>query len=127
MHEVAHQLSFNCGLLNRDGDVSLWLAEGLATYCEATENGGWQGLGEPNTERLRVLWTLVKNPQQKRVPLRELIVSDAWRDANNGQMGLMGYAQSWALFKMLMDERPQQMKKYLERLTPGRLHRGVRR
>ena len=36
MHEVAHQLSFNCGLLNREGDVSFWLAEGLATYCEAS-------------------------------------------------------------------------------------------
>src|SRR5206468_2589596 len=33
MHEVAHQLSFNCGLLNRQGDTPLWLAEGLATYC----------------------------------------------------------------------------------------------
>src|SRR5262249_54358486 len=30
MHEVAHQLSFNGGLLNRDGDVGCWLAEGLA-------------------------------------------------------------------------------------------------
>src|SRR5205085_2520136 len=37
MHEVAHQLSFNCGLLNRQGDVAFWVAEGLATYCEATD------------------------------------------------------------------------------------------
>src|SRR5262249_44019053 len=32
MHEVAHQLSFNCGMLNREGDVPFWLAEGLACY-----------------------------------------------------------------------------------------------
>src|SRR5262249_45777967 len=45
MHEVAHQLSFNTGMLNRDGDVPVWLAEGLACYCEPTVNGAWQGLG----------------------------------------------------------------------------------
>src|SRR5262249_51444936 len=44
MHEVAHQLSFNCGLLNRKGDVSCWLAEGLACYCEPAINGAWQGI-----------------------------------------------------------------------------------
>src|SRR5262249_29214791 len=48
MHEAAHQLSFNTGLLNRHGDCPVWLAEGLATYCEATEQGSWQGIGAPN-------------------------------------------------------------------------------
>ena len=55
MHEVAHQLSFNCGLMNRDGDTPFWAAEGLATYCEATDNGAWQGIGEPNPERIMPL------------------------------------------------------------------------
>src|SRR5262249_46237317 len=52
MHEVAHQLSFNTGMLNREGDVALWLAEGLACYCESTDHETWQGIGEPNPERL---------------------------------------------------------------------------
>src|SRR5262249_30700544 len=34
MHEVAHQLSFNAGLLSRTGDTPAWLVEGLAVYCE---------------------------------------------------------------------------------------------
>ena len=25
MHEAAHQLSFNCGVLNRQGDLAIWL------------------------------------------------------------------------------------------------------
>src|SRR5262249_8001673 len=55
MHEVAHQLSFNCGLLNRAGDTPAWLAEGLAVYCEATVQGSWQGIGEHNPQRARAL------------------------------------------------------------------------
>src|SRR5262249_14880542 len=55
MHEVSHHLSFNCGLLNREGDVPAWLAEGLACYCEATRGGAWQGIGEVSDTRLRTL------------------------------------------------------------------------
>jgi hypothetical protein len=110
MHEVAHQLSFNSGMLNREGDVSVWLAEGLATYCEATDNGAWQGPGEPNPERLMTL----AMAQGKRIPLEDLVGNDAWlRENIGGNRALLGYAQSWALFRMLMQERPQQMRSYL--------------
>ena len=75
MHEVAHHLSFNCGLLNRNGDVPYWLGEGLACYCEATEHGVWQGIGESNSERLQVL-AAVDAGQLKRIALRDLIETD---------------------------------------------------
>jgi hypothetical protein len=109
MHEVAHQLSYNCGLLNRQANVPCWVAEGLACYCEATSNGAWQGIGEPNPERLR---TLAGRGRLYR--LEELISSDDWlRKNRNGDQVLMGYAQSWALFHMLMKERPGAMRRYL--------------
>jgi hypothetical protein len=113
MHEVAHQLSFNGGLLNRHGDVPLWLAEGLACYCEATDNGGWQGVGEPNP--MRANW--LAGPPSGRgsfIPLTELVSSDDWlRKSPNVQQVLLGYAQSWALFHMLIEERPKALRKYL--------------
>ena len=56
MHEVAHQLSYNGGLLNREGDAGLWLVEGMACYCEATRNGEWLGIGEPNPHCARAHW-----------------------------------------------------------------------
>jgi hypothetical protein len=108
MHEVAHQLSFNSGMLNRDGDVAAWLAEGLACYCESTDNGAWQGIGEPNSERLHAL----AGSQGHRIPLRDLITSDEWLH-KDFQTVLVGYAQSWALFRMLMEERPQALRSYL--------------
>ena len=111
MHEAAHQLSFNCGLLNRQGDVAIWLAEGLACYCEATESGEWQAIGAPNSGRIRDL----ARAQNKFMPLQVLINED-WR---SGRV-LLGYSQSWALFRMLLQERPQAMKAYLAQIRARR-------
>jgi hypothetical protein len=115
MHETGHLLAFNTGLHNRLGDVPVWLAEGLACYCEPVDHGTWKGIGEPNDERLQTLVQVVKGGQ-KLIPLRDLVSGDAW--AGNGQATgpnlLMGYAQSWALFKLLMEERPKALRAYLK-------------
>jgi hypothetical protein len=120
MHEVAHQLSFNGGLLRRDGDVPVWLAEGLACYCEATDNGSWQGIGEANPQRAQAL----AGPARGRgefILLQNLITSDDWlRQAVRPDQVLLGYAQSWALFRMLMEERPQALRGYLTLLADRR-------
>jgi hypothetical protein len=113
MHEVAHQLSFNCGLLNREGDVPLWLAEGLACYCESTRDGNWQGIGEPNPGRIETLANFFGG-RYHYIKLEDLITTEMWmRDAGTA---VMGYAQSWALFRMLMEERPNEFRKYLARI-----------
>lgn len=121
MHEVAHQLSFNTGLLNRDGDMPAWLAEGLACYCEATDHTTWQGIGEANPERIGPLAAQVRG-NKPFIPLRDLVAGDGWlrgAHANEGLV-LLGYAQSWALFRMLMDERPEQLRAYLRLIWPRR-------
>jgi hypothetical protein len=110
VHEAAHQLSFNCGLLSRAGDVPCWLAEGLATYCEPAHRGMWQGVGEPNYERVKALAAGLRG-RGRIMTLKELVASDAWR--KDGSTVLTGYAQSWALFRMLMEERPEALRAYL--------------
>lgn len=112
MHEAAHQLSFNCGLLNRQGDIAIWLAEGLACYCEATESAEWQAIGAPNTARIRDL----ARANGKYIPL-QILVKEDWR---NGQPILLGYAQSWALFRMLLQDQPKAMKTYLAQIHARR-------
>ncbi len=114
MHEVAHQLSFNCGMLNRKGDVAAWLAEGLAVYCESTVGGAWQGIGEANPLRAGVL-AGPANGRGEFLSLRSLIENDDWiRKAKRVDQVLLGYSQSWALFRMLIDEQPEKLKAYLE-------------
>jgi hypothetical protein len=117
MHEVAHQLSFNGGMLNRQGDVPVWLAEGLAGYCEPTDNGRWQGIGQPNPERLASLAKAV-GKQGRLIPLLELITGDGWNRQPDRQRTALYYAQSWILFQMLMEERPQAMRSYLGLIYP---------
>lgn len=110
MHEAAHLISFNCGLLNRDGDVPLWLAEGLACYCEPTDQGAWLGIGETNRQRLGVLTDRLRK-RSGLLPFAVLVGKDDWR--KSPATVLLGYAQSWALFRMLMHERPEALQKYL--------------
>ncbi len=113
MHEVAHQLSFNSGLLNRDGDTPLWLSEGLACYCEATDNGAWQGVGEANPLRANVLVAVLRG-KGSFIPLRTLVASDDWyRKSTNANLAMLGYSQSWALFHFLLETRPQALREYL--------------
>jgi hypothetical protein len=121
LHETAHQVSFNCGLLQREGDVPLWLAEGLACYCEGS-GSAWRGPGGPNPERNKVLVGTVR-ANGTFLPLRALIENDEWftRRPTNERV-LLGYAQSWALFRMLMEERLPALRRYLavvyERRSP---------
>jgi hypothetical protein len=120
MHECAHQLSFNAGLLNRTGDVPAWLAEGLACYCEPAVRGAWQGLGEPNPNRARVLAGPARGAG-KFLHLRELVRGDDWlRRARRLDAVVLGYSQSWALFTWLMKERPEQLRRYLALIHPRR-------
>lgn len=107
-HEVAHQLSFNGGLFNRDGDAPFWAVEGLACFCEPAENGQWLGIGKPNTDRLRTL----AQAKGKLVPLRTLVTGDGWK-AGSQRGTLLYYAQSWALFHLLMEERAPALRNYL--------------
>ena len=114
MHEVAHQLSFNCGMLNREGDVPFWLAEGLACYCEATDNGSWQGIGELNSLRLKTLRTVLSS-NGRLIDLSQLVTRDDWMpSARDNQTTLLAYAQSWALFRMLLEAATGEGERLLE-------------
>lgn len=120
MHEVAHQLSFNGGLLNRHGDVPVWLSEGLATYCESTVRGSWQGPGESNPQRARTL-AGPAGAGGAYLPLRLLIQDDRWmHQTTSSRQVVLGYAQSWALFRLLMIEYPVRLRRYLDLIRERR-------
>ena len=113
-HEAAHQMSFNCGLLNRSADMPMWLAEGLACYCEATSGGIWLGIGEANPERLMALNKAVAS-KTGLLPMTSMVAGDKWHNLKGDEGGvLQGYGQSWALFRWLMEEKPAKLREYLE-------------
>ena len=73
-HEGTHQLSFNTGLLRRDGDVPLCIVEGLGTYGEARQTNGPSDMGRLNLERLDDLAR--RQRQVPWIPLRDLLTQD---------------------------------------------------
>jgi hypothetical protein len=117
MHEVSHQLAFNGGLLNRDGDAPAWLVEGMAVYCEPSVGGSWQGIGEFSPMRAEAL----ARAKGRFMTVRRLVESDGWlRKARSVDEVVLGYSQSWALFRMLIEERPRQLKGYMEKIHSRR-------
>jgi hypothetical protein len=107
----------NCGLIDRMGDKPMWLIEGLACYCEATKQGTWQGIGEPNPERIAALNKGLAS-KSGLIPLTTLVASDKWLNLKSEENGtLVGYGQSWALFRWLMEEKTAKLRQYMEVLT----------
>jgi hypothetical protein len=119
VHETAHQLSYNAGLLNREGDVSAWLAEGLACYCEGTNAGSWLGIGGRNPARAVTLAKCL-GAKHELMTVRTLIENDNWLRRGDVSTIALGYAQSWCLFRMLMEQQPEALKGYVAAVYPRR-------
>jgi len=114
IHEVTHQVAFNCGVHTRFNDVPRWVSEGLATMFEA--RGVWNSLDhkEPgdriNHERLGDFKTYVAK-HAKTSSLSEMIASDGlFKSDPEG-----AYAQAWAISYYLCQTQPRRYSEYLAR------------
>jgi hypothetical protein len=117
-HEATHQLTFNTGLLNRQGDVPAAIMEGLACYGEERRLRGPSEPGLLNSERLDDLAHLQR--RLKWIKLADLLTDDSpAAGANSDQMQLF-YAQSWLLVYRLMNvpARLKQLQAYLKIIFP---------
>ncbi len=113
-HEATHQLTFNTGLLNREGDVPRCIGEGLATYGEVRRPNARSLPGQINHSRLTNLAHYRRGLGW--IPLSRLLVDESWWNSRDGAKVLLSYAQSWLLIHYLMSEpnRTAQFRKYLE-------------
>ncbi|MBX6314169.1 MAG: DUF1570 domain-containing protein [Isosphaeraceae bacterium] len=119
MHEATHQLTFNTGLLVRDGDVPLCLSEGLAMYGEVRRPNGQAKVGDLNFGWLPVL-AAARRKGAGLFPLRQLLTEDALLKQEATQH--LARAQSWLLVHFLMKApgRPPQFRAYLEAIRQRR-------
>jgi hypothetical protein len=115
-HEAMHQLTFNTGLLERQGDVPAAVSEGLGMYAELWRPGGRSILGMINRLRLQVLVDRAKIW----IPLDNLLTKDnLFDDPANRQLA---YAESWVLVYYLL-RNPGALPKfraYLDAIRPRR-------
>ncbi|MDB5350289.1 MAG: hypothetical protein JWN86_1536 [Planctomycetota bacterium] len=105
-HEATHQLTFNTGLLDREGDIPLAIAEGIANYGEARTPNGRTPFGAVNRDRLDGL-TQPGAKKRLRVVLRPVADwiknDDALDDRLQPDRSLqIGYSECWLLVHYLM-------------------------
>lgn len=121
VHEAAHQLTFNTGLLNRRGDVPVCLSEGLAMYCELWRPTGRALLGQVNLPRLQVL---ARPEGADWLPLAELLTDDALLE--NQATRQLAYAEGWALAHYLL-KTPARLPRFRAYLAAIRERRDASR
>lgn len=120
-HEVTHQVCFDGGILDREGDAPRFVVEGLATYTEERPPGPRPSIGRINATRLDNLAHI-----QREVPwpsMKSLLADD---DAILGRRGgprlLLAYAQSWLFTYYFMRDpsRTPAYRAYLAAIRPRR-------
>lgn len=117
IHEAAHQIAFNCGMHTRYADTPMWVAEGIAMYCETPDlrtGTGWRTIGRPNVQRLRRFRDFAAG-RRRDDSLSTLVRDDArFRDPNSS---LDAYAESWALVDFLIRTRRDEFVAYLRAIS----------
>ena len=113
-HEATHQLAGNAGLMPKGKLALAWAHEGLASYFETPDGGGWGGIGAVNKRRLRWYRMLEK---ETRISNVEFVISDSIFDAALTQDAkVAAYGQAWALTHFLMEFHFEKLMKYYERV-----------
>jgi hypothetical protein len=95
-HEGTHLLTFNTGLLRRDGDVPHCIEEGLAMYCEVRSFTGRSQPGKFNRRRFTELNAI----QRRRVgwiPADRLLTDDSMLLEGPTLEIALAHAESWLL------------------------------
>jgi len=98
-HEGAHQLFFTLGVHSSNRMENEWLVEGLATYCEPPEIGGF------DSSRATVLKTALD--EGTLIQLEELVnmrSAEGLMVFGTYERVALSYCESWALARMLMQD-----------------------
>jgi hypothetical protein len=115
VHEATHQVAYNLGLHSRIGSPPRWLVEGLAMVFETPgqrdRTSGGRLINRVNHERY--IWF---GGYRKRRPRRDL-ETYLRGDAPFGNAVLDAYAEAWALTFFLIETRPAQYARYLQRVN----------
>jgi hypothetical protein len=99
IHETAHLLCFNSGLLARARDVPACISEGLATHVELWRPGDRSPLGAVNHPWLNVL-KQGRSESGPWIPLADLFRDDDRFDQPETEH--LAYAESWLLIHYLL-------------------------
>lgn len=120
VHEAIHQLTYNTGLLERQGDVPVAISEGLATFGELWQHTNRRStLGVKNSARLAAFSQ--PDGHDAWIPVEEILTKDElFEDPDTAQVA---YAESWVLVHYLMKTTPSKLTKFRDYLDALRKRR----
>ena len=124
IHEATHQLGYNLGLHNRTGRNPKWVVEGLATVFE-TPGMEEFAMDRDVRKRLNPGWHygLQKFIKEGRpVGFLEKFVRD---DETFSTQMSNAYAQAWALSFWLIETRPREYAKFLQKMASPEVTRQL--
>lgn len=117
VHEATHQIAFNCGMHRRYADTPMWVAEGIAMYCETPDlrtGSGWRTIGRPNLSRLRRYREYAA--ERREAGSVATLIRDEARFRDPATV-LDAYSESWALVDYLLRERRDEFVAYLQQIA----------
>lgn len=117
VHEATHQLTYNTGLLDRQGDVPALVSEGLGCYGETRRPSGQVKIGAVNRQRLAVLADVASKGGQL-TPVMDLLTDDdRFRKA---ETALTAYSEAWVFIHLLMSGKKAAgaFRAYLDAIRP---------
>jgi tetratricopeptide (TPR) repeat protein len=119
-HEATHLLTFNTGLLDREGDLPVFLVEGLATYGEVRRPDARSLPGQLNHRRLDDLTHARRSTGW--IPIQRLLSDDGWQRNVGMPKSDMAYAEGWLLTDYLISDpgRTQALRNYLDAIRGRR-------
>lgn len=110
IHETAHLLCYNTGLLEAGRDIPVAISEGLATYAEMwTPPRDRTAFGRSKNPRLGVL-----ADSDRWIPVARLLADDGVFDAKETEE--LAYAEAWLLVHYLV-RQPEMLPKFRAYLT----------
>jgi len=114
LHEAAHQLTFEMGLLTRKRPAPLWLIEGLATLFEPIRHGFLLETTRPHWGR----WANLEARRRAGEPIAvaALIANDDGFRGDDPTKSARAYDDAWALVHFLSTTEPEGFTRYVKRV-----------
>jgi hypothetical protein len=102
VHETAHQLSYNTGILDRANDYPLAISEGFATYVELWRPGVKNAIGGVNKPRMQAM-----ADSEDWIAIDDLLKDDQAFGPDTEQLA---YAESWLFVHHMLRSSTRQPK-----------------
>jgi len=122
MHEGTHQLAYNCGIHSRYFQNPTWLVEGLAVFFENLGEQRGERPGQLNQNRFQYFGKAYASGRL--VPLKELLTRDNLFHLG-GDSALTAYAEAWALFYYLANQKHEKLFDYIFDLSLRMTHQNL--